>query len=140
MPWSINGIGTRFYGEAQHRADSSYVTTEWFAIALVPVIPLRSFRVIRETSGDRFMIVAHSASYRILERLPLASSQVFKTYLFFVICMAWWMAGVWAKRRFLDDWHPTYAQQWLILIFLAPVPFFILGLARSKSKRAANKP
>ena len=138
MPKSINGIGTRYYGEAEPRADSSYVTTEWFAIFLLPIIPLRSFRVIRETSGDRFTIFGHSASYQVLERLPLAWAQVLKTYLFFVICLAWWVACCWAKYHFLANWHPSQAQQWMLLIFVAPVPFYLLGLSRWRAKRAAK--
>lgn len=139
MPHSINGIGTRYYGESGHRADSSYVTTEWFAIFLIPIIPLRSFRVIRQTANDRATIFGHSASYQILERLPMAWVQVLKTYLFFVICLGWWIACVWVKNKFLADWHPTQAQQWMLLIFVAPIPFYVLGLCRRRSKQLALK-
>ena len=128
MPRSINGIGTRFYGGSDPRPDHSVITTEWFAVFFIPIIPLRSFRVIRETAGDRFFLFSYSASYKILERLPIVWTQVLKTYLFFVLCCAWWWAVIWTKYKFLSQWHPTLTEQWLLLIFIAPMPFYLLWL------------
>ena len=59
MPYTVNGIGTHYYGSRNRsprlgtcgscRRDvtlSSYDTREWFCVLFVPLIPLRAFRVI----------------------------------------------------------------------------------------------
>jgi hypothetical protein len=42
---SINGIGSTYIGCSDVGKDGSYVTTEW-AIFLLPIVPIRSFRVL----------------------------------------------------------------------------------------------
>jgi hypothetical protein len=46
MPYAFNGCGTRYYGKQDKADDGSYVTTEWITFVYVPLIPLRSFRVL----------------------------------------------------------------------------------------------
>ena len=61
MPYTLNGVGTRYYG--RHHASqahgtcphchawaplSSYDTRECFCVMFIPVIPLRRFRVQNE--------------------------------------------------------------------------------------------
>src|SRR5262249_25467272 len=43
---SFNGIGTMFHGCSDVRPDGSYVATKWFAIIYLPLVPLRSVRMI----------------------------------------------------------------------------------------------
>jgi hypothetical protein len=45
MPFSVNGVGTTFYGNAQEEPDGSYVVTEWVVLFFVPILPLGSKRV-----------------------------------------------------------------------------------------------
>lgn len=45
MAYTLNGIGTTFYGERDLRSDHSYITTEWIVIFYIPIIPIRSFRL-----------------------------------------------------------------------------------------------
>lgn len=54
MPRSVNGVGTKFYGRAEERADGTYITTKWFIFFYVPLIPLRSYRVKRIDEGGFF--------------------------------------------------------------------------------------
>ena len=45
MAFTYNGIGKMLYGQRDFLADGSFITTEWFVVLFVPVIPLRSLRV-----------------------------------------------------------------------------------------------
>ena len=45
MPYTLNGIGTIFYGKRDFRADGTYITTEWITVVYFPLIPFRSLRV-----------------------------------------------------------------------------------------------
>ncbi|PPT08370.1 hypothetical protein CKA32_005054 [Geitlerinema sp. FC II] len=45
MPFSINGIGTTYYGRRYFLPDDSYVTTEWVIFLYFPIVPLRSLRL-----------------------------------------------------------------------------------------------
>lgn len=52
MTFSVNGIGTTFYGKAQEGSDGSYVVTEWIVMFFIPILPLGSKRV-RPTQDTR---------------------------------------------------------------------------------------
>jgi hypothetical protein len=45
MPSTFNGVGTKFCGRRDEGADGSYVTTEFFVVGNIPLVPLRSWRV-----------------------------------------------------------------------------------------------
>jgi len=77
MPYTLNGVGTRYYGrrnasqangtcEHCHRwaALSSYDTRECFCVMFIPVVPLRRFRIQNDC-----------ASCRRHYRMPLATFQ-----------------------------------------------------------------
>ncbi len=42
MPRNVNGIGTTYYGASDRQPDKSFVTTEWFILFSVPLVPLRA--------------------------------------------------------------------------------------------------
>ena len=52
MAFVIHGIGTMVYGERDYWPDGSYVTTEWFVIAWLPIIPLYSKRISYTKNSD----------------------------------------------------------------------------------------
>jgi hypothetical protein len=61
---TINGIGTTFYGNRDSdQPTSTYVTTHWFTILYLPIIPIAAYRV--SDAGGR--------SYNIHGRVPLSS-------------------------------------------------------------------
>ncbi len=82
MPYTFNGCGTRYYGNQDKGEDGSYVTTEWVTFIYVPVIPLRSFRVLPVSKGTNY-IVHSSQSYQTM-RVPLHWRQVRNVYLVIV--------------------------------------------------------
>ncbi len=55
MAFSVNGIGTTYYGKSDEWPDGSYVKTLWLVFAFIPILPLRSIRVYEEAveSGSR---------------------------------------------------------------------------------------
>jgi predicted Zn-dependent protease len=66
LPFTVNGIGTHYYGSGNgsaragtcpfcHRSAtlSSYDTREWICFAFIPVIPLRKYRILDSCSSCR---------------------------------------------------------------------------------------
>ena len=92
---SINGFGTAFVGEAMHGSDGSYVTTEWVIVALVPIIPLKTFRVVPDPRYDVRAVFVNATAYASAARVPLDVAQVARTYLFVLATCAWWLATFW---------------------------------------------
>lgn len=79
MPYTFNRIGTKYHGKRDFGEDGSFVTTEWFVIIDIPIIPLGSFRVLPTgRSMDLFFI--KSRDYRV-QRVPLNWRQVINVYL-----------------------------------------------------------
>src|SRR5437868_12572761 len=52
MAFAFNGIGTKYYGEADRGLDGSYTTTEWIVILWLPLLPLRSVRVTGQKGAN----------------------------------------------------------------------------------------
>ena len=44
--WTINGLGTKLCGKKNIANDSSYQATKWFVIFYMPIIPLKTYRVL----------------------------------------------------------------------------------------------
>jgi hypothetical protein len=78
--FTFNGIGTTVYGKRDlNPADGSYIVTKWFTLVYFPVIPLGSYRVIKEKQA----FLAGFPKYQMWQA-PLNTRQVMLTYL------AWW--------------------------------------------------
>src|ERR1019366_9375397 len=94
MAYSFNGFGTTFYGQRDFRDDGSYITTEWVVVMLIPVIPLRSFRVRYQGPAERrFPIGLGSAdSYAVSEQTFPNWKQVLCVYAYTVFVIAWMIA------------------------------------------------
>jgi hypothetical protein len=86
MPYTFNGCGTRFYGNRDKGEDGSYVCTEWITFVYIPLIPIRSFRVLPTNEGTN-LIVWRTQSYRTM-RVPLSWPQVRNVYLFIAPILA----------------------------------------------------
>ena len=74
---TFNGIGTKFYGSTDYASDGSYVTTNWFVIFYLPIIPIESLRIIEE--GSTNYIIYNSQQYKAI-KVKLHKKQVIKTY------------------------------------------------------------
>jgi hypothetical protein len=89
MPYSINGVGTSFYGESNYRHEDtsitgdkeiSFVTTEWVIVLWIPLIPIRSRRVIKGFH-EGFPFPFGTTHYYDLGRAPFAWNKIGQTYL-----------------------------------------------------------
>ena len=96
MPSLINGTGTGFYGRARERADGSYVTTKFFVLFHIPLIPLETVRAQPvgrplEVSTRRWFERSdlRSQSYRTWPE-PFDAVQALTVY-FHTLC---WIAGI----------------------------------------------
>lgn len=58
------------------------MTTEWAVLFLLPLVPLRSLRVISNLGLDEYYFVYSSKKYLVVEQLPLNRGQVASVYCF----------------------------------------------------------
>ena len=84
MAFTIHGIGTMVYGERDYWPDGSFVTTEWFVVALVPLVPLCSKRISYTKNSD--YSTYDMAGYYVYETLGVDRRQALFVYL--------WVASV----------------------------------------------
>jgi hypothetical protein len=116
----IQGIGTDFYGKTKYNpADKSYITTKWFVVFLLPIVPLKSYRVIKgpgyETS--RVVVFSNEQLYKILEEISLKKNiaQILLTY-----SMVYGGLGIFVFSIFLTMANPffIFAPVIMVIIFL----------------------
>ncbi|MDP2947131.1 MAG: hypothetical protein Q8N88_03370 [Nanoarchaeota archaeon] len=124
----LQGIGTAYYGKNHcNPQDNSYITTEWFVLFLLPIIPLKSLRVIKIGKQEKNYLVAwsHTVGYRILQEIPLKNNirQIIKTYLFAYGGIALFI-GSW----FLIEINDSFV--WIPIFLMAA--FFIWALVNSE--------
>lgn len=79
MPFTFNGIGTKYYGEREFLEDGSFVTTEWFVFVYVPIIPIGSFRVV--PTGKSSNLLVYRSSQYLVKRVPINWRQVRNVYI-----------------------------------------------------------
>src|SRR6266436_1535981 len=93
MAFTFHGIGTMVYGERDYWPDGSFVTTEWFVIAWVPLLPVISKRIGYTRNSD--YAVYDASGYWVYEMSPLNRKQVLFTYGWVVSLIA--PFAVWSK-------------------------------------------
>jgi hypothetical protein len=86
MAFVFHGIGTTVYGERDYWPDGSFVTTEWFVVAWVPIFPIISKRISYTRNSD--YATYDRSGYWVYEMLPLARAQVLSVYGWFVAILA----------------------------------------------------
>jgi hypothetical protein len=77
----LAGCGTRFYGATERRA-GTFVTTQWFCLLFIPLIPIQSYRVgyAGEQTTSSGAVMTTSTVYSIYQSLPLNWRQVLQAY------------------------------------------------------------
>ena len=138
MPFTINAIGTTYYGKRDLQPDGSYVTTEWVVFLFVPLIPLRSRRLIRDPGQDVNAVLVTSQGYLVLERIPLHVNQVLSTYLLLASLVGLEFAAYGLSKVF--NLNTPNNPVTLFLLYTAPfyiallVPVFLQWQAQRKVK------
>lgn len=111
MPYAFNGCGTRFYGERDRAEDGSYVTTEWITLFYLPLVPIRSYRVLPVGKGTNILIHS-SQNYQSL-RVPLCWDQVRSVYLVVVpiLLVILYFAGPSVKSWVMNEYLASHSAQ-----------------------------
>jgi hypothetical protein len=139
MAYSLNGFGTTFYGERDHRADGTYITTEWITAFYIPLIPLRSFRLgyrgpAQSKSGFGF---GSAESYAVFEKTRPNGKQVLSVYGFLVFCAAWLILTVRMLQLLYPNGLKDHGEVYfaLAVAVLGPIsiPFFLRRRARKRA-------
>ena len=138
MAYTLNGIGTTFYGERDLRADHSYITTEWIVIFYIPIIPIRSFRV--KGGGSWSFVMLSSQQYSVLETTLPNWRQVLGVYGFVLLSSALAAAAIFGTIHgclFLAD-HSIVAAWAFGILFPASIgwpPFVLPKILREGAER-----
>ena len=85
MRFAVHGIGFMTYGQRDYWPDGSFVTTEWFVLGWMPLIPVGSKRVSFTRNSDCATYDANGRFF-VYEELPVDRRQAAYTYL--------WLIGV----------------------------------------------
>jgi hypothetical protein len=130
MPSSFQGFGSEFYGQRHFARDGSYITTEWAIFAGIPVIPIRSLRIIPK--GSESIAFGFKDKYLVVSELPLDWPQVWCVwgFAFFLIC---WIIGEISLFIYLNlgrNWEGYL----LLLCSLAPFALPVWLRRRAKKK------
>lgn len=80
MPFMFNGCGTAYYGRRDVGSDGSYLTTLWITLIWVPLLPLRTYRVLPTGKGFNALVFANSEY--LSQKAPFNWIQVRNVYLF----------------------------------------------------------
>jgi hypothetical protein len=142
MPYTFSGIGTHFYGKRDFREDGSYITTEWFVVFYVPLIPVRSLRLKYQGTDDlkwQFGVMSSNTRYAVHSSdLPADWRQVLYTYAYVALLFVW--CGF-AGRTVLDALPKSTDNTWAgLLLFAAfaipaPIPWIFRRLALRQRRR-----
>jgi len=78
VAFSINGIGTTFYGSADPHDDGSYVVTKWVIFVYIPLAPLGSMRVWPISQDDTPWYKRDMGEKFHFEKVPLHMPHLLK--------------------------------------------------------------
>ena len=123
----IQGIGTDFYGKTGYNPmDKSYITTKWFVFFLLPIVPLKSYRVIKQAGYGKSYIVAFSniQHYRIIEEIPIKQNikQILLIYL-----TTYGGLGVFIFSIFLTTLNPFFIFLPVVITIIFLIKFLSIG-------------
>jgi len=140
MAFTLNGIGTTFYGQRDFREDGTYITTEWFAVCHVPIIPLRSLRVRFQGPGEPrwYLGLGSSDNYAVYEKSFPHWKQVLYTYGYVAFVIAWvYFIGSTALSLFPRALDTVSSVSMVFIACMIPVPTpWILRYCAQRKLRA----
>ena len=101
MAFTFRGIGALNYGKRDFRPDGSYVTTLWFVLAYLPIVPIHSKRIV-PTGKVEYYALRPRRTCILQEKTKPNRTQVLSVYLWFAAELAifitadmrkeWWIA------------------------------------------------
>jgi hypothetical protein len=136
MSFTFQGIGTTFYGQRDFRTDGSFVTTEWAVIFGIPIVPLRSLRVVEGGSSSAFVgILYEKQSYAVLEKHWPNWKQVVYTYGYISLLVGWVVLVISIAHSLSSHALDTVSSVWLVFIACmipVPTPWILRHYAQKK--------
>ncbi|HET9791003.1 MAG TPA: hypothetical protein VFR08_06850 [Candidatus Angelobacter sp.] len=132
MPSNVNGFGTKYYGQRDFRADGSYLTTNFFCLGFVPIIPLHSVRVIADPKNSAMPFSKNY--YSILEKRWPHPLQVLFIYLWAAAAAGMGILYFWKIEPFLTERFVWLTQGWqktVVFAVLVAVPVAVGVLLRT---------
>jgi hypothetical protein len=130
MPYMFRGImGTDFCGQRDFREDGSYLTTEWI-ICILPVIPIRSLRVLGCYRLPGFW---EFPKYLVTEVGPYCRKQVLSVYAFLFLLLPLPILIL----RFLEPILAAVGLVASVVLFVTAcvIPAVVPGLLRRRARR-----
>jgi hypothetical protein len=141
MPSSINGCGTKYYGQRDFRADGSHVTTNFICLLFLPMIPIHSVRVIPDSKNS--WIPFSNNYYQVLEKRWPNLVQVLFVYLCAAAVVGQGILFFVYVHPYLKTQTPWLAHDWMeyILFCLTLIPLFLVTrwLRTQAQKRALSQ-
>jgi hypothetical protein len=136
---SIGGARYSLFGCRRPGSDGSYVTTEFFCLLLVPVVPIKTLRVIPAPGQSKLPFV-RKKFVRVI-RQPLDLSQVISVYLAAIAVIAYSLCFFEFAVPWLKDHWTLMDDGWMeILAFLAwmSLPWYLIQSIRNRTLERAS--
>lgn len=111
MPSSVNGFGTKYYGQRDFRPDGSYITTNFFCLAFLPVFPIQSVRVIPDPKNSAMPFSKNY--YAILDKRWPNPLQVLCIYLVAAASVGMGILYFWKIEPSFKESAPWLTQGWM---------------------------
>jgi hypothetical protein len=136
MAFVFHGIGTMVYGKRDYWPDGSFVTTEWFVVAYVPIFPIVSKRISYTRNSD--YAIYDPSGYFVYETLPLDGGQVASVYGWFAAMIGPFI--IWsnfqdALARMLGDEDRAAGLFFLSLAITVAFPYLLRRRAKRRKLR-----
>jgi hypothetical protein len=138
MPSSINGCGTKYYGQRDFRADGSHITTNFFCLLFLPLIPIHSVRLIPHPKNS--LLPFSKNYYQVLEKRWPNPVQVLFVYLCATVVVGQSILFFVYVQPYLKTQAPWLAYDWteFILFCVTLIPLLLASRwLRSQAKERA---
>lgn len=122
---TINGFGTKYYGQRDFESDGSHITTKWFVFAFIPVVPMGSARVRILDAVSIPFLISTPTELEIIEELPTNWVQALYIYLY-VFCLLFAFTTA-------DKKHWSGTTQFLLVLFFMVLPKLLRWFARTRA-------
>lgn len=123
------GFATATFGMRDFHPNGSHTTTQWFSILLIPILPLRSFRVSERPQPMK-------TTLKFYDEIDLNFQQVFSVYGFMLLYLIWLaVAPALAGDRMMQ--LPTVLFMG-VMATIAIAPAFLPGMLRRRARRVAR--
>jgi hypothetical protein len=138
MPYNSFGIGTQFIGKRDFSSDGSFVTTE-FQIAILPLYPIRTVRVIEGKSSTENHIFSRTfhTDYRVLAQGIVNTKQAAYVYSYTAVHVLYFLALAVIGPTWLLERLPITNALWIFQAAMFMLPVSIPLAMRFKAKSRA---